>query len=182
MENFLSRLHFNKKILLELFILVILLGLIVFIVFKYYRPNTLTGEKPAEQTAEQQPTPTPLPSPCIPKILPGGKQVYRYSHGKDVIGPKLQIVTIDPFDPQSNQVINVTAEIKHDSPVTKATATLVTDNKSAPAVMELVSGEPANGTWAVQLQLEDSYRCTYQLNFDLQSKTGNYIGGMTFRP
>lgn len=127
-------------------------------------------------------SPSPSPISCISKILPGGKQVYRYTHGKDVVGPRLQVVTIDPFDPKLNQIINVTAEIKHDSPVTSATVSLVTDSKTEQSKMNLVSGNSTNGTWTAEIKLEDTYLCNYQLNFDLQSSTGNYKGSMVFRP
>ena len=95
MENFLSRLHFNKKILLELLILLILLGLIVFIVFKYYRAKTLINEKPVEQTVEQQPTPTLKPSP---KPIPRGKIDFTVSQA-DKTKPQFSQGTIDPYDP-----------------------------------------------------------------------------------
>lgn len=187
MENFLSRLHFNKKILLELLLLFSLISLIVLIIIKSYPslPSLISANffrfRSSDKTKHQA-SPSPSPTPCPTKILPEGKQVYKYSHGKNVVGPKLQMVTIDPFDPQLNQTINVTAEIKHDSPVTKATAILVTDHKTVPQEMKHISGEPTNGTWTTEIKLEDTYLCTYQVNFDLQSETGNYQGGMTFRP
>ena len=138
-----------------------------------FRPESATTD------AEATPTPTPKGSP---KPLPGGSQTYRYSHGKDVVGPKLQTVTIDPFDPQPGDTIKVTAEIKHDSPITKVTTYLVTDSKTVTQEMKKVSGEDTNGTWETEFKLQDTYLYTYQLNFELSSETDNYQGGMTFRP
>jgi len=141
--------------------------------------KSLFNPKSASTDADSTPTPNPTGSP---KPLPTGKQVYRYSHGKDVVGPKLQVVTVDPFDPQSGDTILVTAEIKHDSPVTTATAILVTDNKTVTKEMKKVSGEDTNGTWEAKLKLDDTYLYTYQLNFELASDTDSYQGGMTYRP
>jgi len=134
---------------------------------------------------DPSPTPEPTPEPTLPpspKPLPTGKQVYRYSHGDDVVGPKLQVVTIDPFDPKPGQTITITATIKHDSPVTSATAILVTDNQSNNQPMQLIDGSDTDGTWTTEYTLDDTYLYTYQLNFELASSTGDYQGGMTYRP
>lgn len=165
----------NKKKLIELLILIILLSVIGFIL-------TQQISRRLSQTIAPSPSLSPSPSPCVASRIPVGKQVYRYSHGKDVVGPKLQVVTLDPNDPQEDQRISITAEIKHDSPVTNATLYLVTDNKTVEEKMKLISGEPNNGIWATEIEINDTYLCTYELNFDLQSETGNYLGGMVFRP
>jgi len=169
----------GKKLFLEIIALFLLIGLFVFLLFKYfpdYIPFNLFN-KPDSSSI-----PASFPPPCTFRPLPRGKQIYHYSHGKDVVGPKLQVVTIDPFDPQPDQTINITAEIKHDSRVTKATAILITDNQITPQEMTLTSSETTNGTWTASIKLEDTNLCTYQLKFDLQSETGNYNDGMVFRP
>lgn len=159
-------------------ILIGILLLIVVVLFTLQQIYTNKLNEQIDSSGEHSPSATP----CIAKVLPGGKQIYTYSHGKNVLGPKLQIVTIDPLDPQKGQKITLTAEIKYDSPVTNATVFLVTDNKTVEEKMRLISGEPNNGTWATEIEVNDTYLCTYELNFDLQSQTDNYKGGMVFRP
>ncbi|MCG2789885.1 MAG: hypothetical protein L6405_08085 [Actinomycetia bacterium] len=169
MENFLSRLHFNKKILLELLILVILLGLIVFIVFKYYRSKIITTEKPVEQTAEQQPTPTPTPSPIS---LPPGKGTYNVSQGKHQ-GPSISQVSFDPLDVRSGQKLTIIVKATDTAPVTSVTAVLQLDQTQKDLVFKLINGDALSGDWQTSIKIEDTLWYRYILTITSVSTSGS---------
>lgn len=171
-SNFFSSIDKRLKIVIGILLLIIIVLLTIQQIYskKITQPISSSGEH------------SPSATPCISKALSGGLQTYRFSHGKDVVGPKLQVVNIDPFDPQPNQIINITAEIKHDSPIKKAIVTLISDNKKSVKEMKLTGGDTTNGTWNAEIKIEDTYLCIYKLNFDLQSETGNYNNDMVFRP
>lgn len=159
---------------------VIIIGLLLLIILVLFSLQQIYSNKPI-QSISSTGKHSPSATPCIPRILPGGKQIYQNTRGKDVVGPKLFNITIDPFDPQKGQKINVTADIKNDSPVTKAIVILTTDNKTVEENMKLISGETTDGTWTTEIKLEDTYLCIYKLGFNLQSETGNYEGTMVYR-
>ncbi len=123
--------------------------------------------------------PTPTPRPVKP--LPSGKQEYTFSHGKNVVGPKIGTAVVDPLTPVANGNQTLTVTIKHDSPVTDASVTLVTDTKREQHSLQLASGTTSEGTWAASWKMTDTYNYTYRIEFRLQSATDIYTGGLTFR-
>lgn len=121
------------------------------------------------------------PKPYI-KDIGTGKQIATFSHGSDVMGPKLQSVTLDPIDPEiggGNQMIIAT--IKHDSDVTLARVTVFTDNTEISEVLELTEGTLRDGTWEVEVPYNDTYLETYYVKFFLESDSGNFEGGLKLR-
>lgn len=128
------------------------------------------------------PTPSPVPTTCPNYDIPTGKQEFKFSHGEKVVGPKIQTAIIDPLDPAAGQRQTITLTVKHDSPVTSAAATLLTDNSDNQTVkFRLKSGSNTDGTWEASWQMKDSYKCRYAIKFDLKSSTGDYGDTMHIR-
>lgn len=137
-----------------------------------YQAATTTGSR----TKDKKPSPSPSPMYLAP-----GKQTYNISHGSNVTGPKPTKAIIDPIDPAKNQEMTITIDITSDSNVTKSGIKILTDNNTILSELQLISGDKQNGTWQTKLKINDTYLYTYLLNFDLQSNSGNYTGGLTFR-
>lgn len=117
---------------------------------------------------------TPLP-------LPQGPQTYRYSHGKDVLGPKPQMVQLSTIDPGLNGKQKIEVTIIHDSPVTEAAVNLMTDNKVERHLLTRISGTDMNGVWEGEWVVDDTYLDRFFLQFDLKSKNSSYKDGLSFR-
>jgi len=70
------------------------------------------------------PSPAVAPqSKGVSYTLPSGSQTYRFSHGKDVTGPKIQVVTFDPLDPALGSTQTITLEIESPTPLKSAQIT-----------------------------------------------------------
>lgn len=128
----------------------------------------------------QRVTRAPAPTPK-PKNLPAGKQVYQFSHGDGVSGPKLGEVIIDPLDAAPNQMQTVTATIRNDTPVTAAVATVLTDHDQTEYPLTQTTGSLTDGTWEGSWSITDSYLWTYGIHFRLESPSGSWQGDLTFR-
>lgn len=139
-----------------------------------YQAATIVGNRQKDQSTEPSPSPSPM-------FLAPGIQTFYGSHSDDIAGPKAVKIVIDPIDPQPDQETTITVDITNDSDVTKAIAILVTDNDSQSLNLKLISGTKTDGTWQVKTKINDTYLYSYRLNFDLQSSSGNYQGGLTFR-
>lgn len=180
----------NKKILLSILLFLIILTLGLYLSpypLSYFTPKKLynrliqTKQKRAlpesstsEETAKKPPCPSPLP-------LPEGPDTYRLSHSESVKGPRLQTVTLDPIKLKEGQTQTLTATIKYDSDVTKASITIKTDNKQKEKDLELTSGTAQNGTWQTSWTLDDTYKCDYVFDFLLESEKDNWDGAITIR-
>lgn len=112
--------------------------------------------------------------------LPTGKQEYTGQYGSAAIGPKIQKAYIDPLDVKKGKKQTVTLLLKNESPVTSATATLITDHRNVPGTFKLVNGTATNGTWQLTWTMDDTYDTTYQIYITLESSTGNWQGALTF--
>lgn len=121
------------------------------------------------------------PEPYI-KDIGTGIKTATFSHGDDVIGPKLQTVILDPIDPEINgDPQNIIATIKHDSDVTSAKVIVYTDENEISKALELIKGTLTDGTWEVKIPYTDSYLKTYYIKFFLESETGDFEGGLRLR-
>jgi hypothetical protein len=173
-----------KQALSVLLILILAVALWLFLV----KQTATTREKlqitqlepTSTTTLKTTPTPPPAPTPA-PKPLPSGRQIYNLSHGENVNGPKISQVIIDPLDPSVGGTQIVIIKITHTSPVTKAEATLETDNMDKTYILDRVAGSDTDGTWQASWKTEDSYNRTYYLFFKLESEEDTYEGGLTFR-
>lgn len=123
------------------------------------------------------PSPTPLP----PKILPTGDQTYTFSHGPDVVGPKLHTVIVAPIDPAVGAMQTITATITHTSPVTTVTGYLYTDKGVTEHPFKMISGTATDGTWSSSWFMPSTYLQIYYLNFSIKSTTTSWDGGLRFR-
>lgn len=123
--------------------------------------------------------PAPLPRPIAP--LPSGKQSWKMTHGPGVIGPKIDTATVDPLTPDRDTMQTVTITAKHNAAITHVTAILVTDHTQKSVTMARTNGSDTDGAWSASWQIGDTYDHTYQINFILQSATGDWSGGLTFR-
>lgn len=149
---------------------------------KYQNPVSQRSQKILAQLgAVPSPTTQPIMTPCPGYHIPTGKQQYQWSHGPDVVGPKIGTMIIDPLDPSSGQKQTITVTIKNDSPVTSAGAILLTDNSEQKGAFKLKDGSTTDGTWELTWQTRDSYKCQYAIRFDLKSTTGNYNEVMRIR-
>jgi len=130
------------------------------------------------QVISPAPKPTPPPRKIYP--LPSGTQSWKFSHGPDVKGPKIQTATVDPLTPNTRDTQTVTVTIKNDTPVTAA-VTLYTDTMHKTFPMKLTTGTLTDGTWTANWKMEDTYNNTYHIDFTLDSASGNWTGALTFR-
>jgi hypothetical protein len=135
----------------------------------------------AKPTNKPVPTPKVVPTKRPIYALPTGAQIYTFSHGKAVVGPKIQTATIDQLTPKVGEDQTVTISIKHDAPITGVAATLYTDTKDMTQTFTKVSGSETEGTWKTTWKLPESYDYRYLIQFHLKSPKGNFEGGLTFR-
>lgn len=113
--------------------------------------------------------------------LAKGFQSWTFSYGNGVKGPKIQTATIDTLTPPAKSTQTLTLAIKNDTPVTKANATVYTDNKSNIYDLTLNKGSATDGTWMGIWPIDDTTNCVYHIDFDLESSSGNWTGALTFR-
>lgn len=130
-----------------------------------------------------KPTPrTPAKVTCAsPLPLAKGFQSWKFSYGNGVKGPKIDTATIDTLTPPTSSTQTLTLTIKNQTPVTKALATVYTDNSHQSYDMAVTKGTTTDGTWQGIWKLNDTTDCIYHIDFDLQSSSGNWTGGLTFR-
>jgi len=166
---------------LSIFLILILLTLAISALYLYQDKFEVRKEEERKISltttpAEIQPSPTPTLKP-----LPSGRQIYILSHGKDVKGPKINKVVIDPLDPKVGKSQKVTVTIKYPEPVVSAKATLKTDNKESPHLLTKISGGGEESVWEGSWIVDDSYNYNYYLFFEITSTVDSYKGGLTFR-
>ena len=162
-------------------LVVLFIGVNVWIYFyapSVFRANTTLYQKVI--SLFQRPA---KPTPGAPVIypLPTGKQEYTGQYGPAAKGPKIQKAYVDPLTPKNGRKQTVTLLLKNDSPVTSATATLITDHKQVRGSFTLVNGTSTDGTWQLTWTMIDSYDYTYQIYMTLESSTGTWQGALTFR-
>lgn len=171
----------QRRVWLLITVLLVLLTAVVFLLLYYFKPKGLDlpfvgGGKSKSQNTQIALTPSPSPKP-----IPTGRQVYRFSHGKNVTGPKLQTVLIEPLDPKTGEKQVVTAVIAHNQPMTQASLTLQTDNQIQTYPLRLVAGDNLNGTFRAEIEVSDTYDYIYYFKFDLKSAVDSYEGGLRIR-
>lgn len=159
---------------------VVTLTLIVFVSLPYIKQIKLPfGKKQAVKLGPSgYPIDFPLPS-VVP--LPHGKQAWKFSHGDQVTGPKIQTAEVSPLDPSGDETQTVTISVKDSSAVLGAVATVLTDKKQVPYPLKLVSGSPTDGVWQGSWKLNDTYNYVYSIDFRVTGESGVWTGGLTFR-
>ena len=177
---------FTKKhlyIILTILIVTLLTAIIIMLnPFSSLKEKYQAAMTSGSRERKQQTTPTSSPSPSpSPMYLAPGKQTYHISHGDKVTGPKPSKLVIDPINPTPDQKTTITVDISSNSDITKAQIILVTDNDSQTLDLKLIQGDKQTGIWQTTAKIKDTYLYKYLLNFNLQSSTGTYTGGLTFR-
>ena len=120
------------------------------------------------------------PKPTI-KPLSTGKQIYDYSHGKDVVGPKPTQTIIDPIDPKPGGTQFLSVKIGDAIPVQKANIILKTDNQEVEYPLVLTKEGDGFDIWTANWEMNDSYEYTYQIDMVIYGITETFLGGLTFR-
>jgi len=120
------------------------------------------------------------PKPTV-KPLPTGKQIYNYSHGNDVVGPKPTQVIIDPIDPKPGSTQSFSVKIGDATPVQKANIVLKTDNQETEYPLVLTEKGVDFGIWTANWEMNDSYDYTYQIDIIIYGITETFSGGLAFR-
>jgi hypothetical protein len=174
----------NKRLYLLLGIFVVILSITGYLGYQYFTTNpvdlsVINNKFKAATDSKQKAFLEVSPKPIKP--IGSGEQTFQFSHGSQVTGPKPQQVILNPIDPEQAKPIKITLVVKNDSPLTKTDVVIRTDNNTLTQAMKLIEGDKSNGTWQVELKLNDSYQYTYLIYFDLQSATGNYNSGLTLR-
>lgn len=168
----------SKKIKTEYIIfsasLLVFLGSLGFYLIFKNNQSKLDLSSNTDQQVQAAPTPTPKP-------LPSGKQIYHFSHGSEVVGPKPTTAIIDPIDPSLGDIQTFSVSIEHATPVSKATAILKTDNQEEEISLTLTAGDENKGTWTAEWQMNDSYNYTYQIDIIIHDTTELFSGGLAFR-
>lgn len=116
-----------------------------------------------------------------PYTLPTGSQTYRFSHGKDVTGPKVQVVTFDPLDPEVNSTQTITLEIESPTPLESAQITLTSDNQEKTLDLERTSGDALQGTYQTSWVVDDTFELTYAVHYLLLSENDKFDNTMYIR-
>lgn len=167
---------YNPLIIFLLFLLVFV-SIVGGVIFGYLQYTKAQAPEVADIAMVQ-----PVESKKAPLMpLAQGPQTYSYSHGKNVLGPKPQVVQISTIDPGLNGKQKVTVTIKHTSPITDVSVNLKTDNQTKNYPMNKVAGSDTDGTWEGEWTVSDSYNEIYFLEFDLKSTTTSYKDGLAFR-
>jgi len=138
--------------------------------------NYFSGNELFKKSSPDQAQTTPTPKPTI-KPLPTGKQIYDYSHGDYVVGPKPRQVIIDPIDPEIGDTQTLTLTVPHDKPIIRIKTTLITDNEST--AINLIKG--LDDTYVASWRMTDSYDYKYQITFEFSDNTETFSGAITFR-
>lgn len=175
--------RYNRATTFAAVLFLIILTILVVLILTVYadtlkkRGGSLTGNIFNNNLSS---TPSPTPKPTI-KPLPKGRQIYNYSHGDQVTGPKPSSATIDPIDPNLNEEQYLSIKVEHDKEVKSAVATVITDNQQKEYKMELISGTKTNGVWGAKWKMRDSYKYKYQIEYIFKSGNEIHEGALTFR-
>lgn len=141
--------------------------------------NKLIGKSSSQGVISSSNVP-PAETP-IPYILPSGIQTYNFSHGKDVKGPKIRTVAIDPLDPEKGATQTFTIDLESESPVTSATIVVITDHKERNIRLELTKGDSLKGVYQGSWQVDDSFDTKYAARYILVSEKDTYDQTMYLR-
>lgn len=154
------------------FVIVLLSGLAYYLYQRQQASILLSNTNPAAITNPITPSQIKLPS---------GKQTYRFNHGSNVVGPKMQSVTINPLDPQNGDTQTITVEMGSSSLLTKAIITIYTDNKQKEIGLKFVSGDLENGIYQGSWAVNDTYEKRYAFRYILTDSSGTYDNTMSPR-
>ena len=171
----------RKKIILGLTPFFILIGLIVFIILKYFYSSVFLHSPRSSLFLKQVPLTSSVPLSPTPRPIPHGKIGFTVSQS-DKTKPQFGKGFIDPYDPAKDQLQIVTIGVKDEQPVTQVTAIIKTDKQiSTPLPLKLIGGSDIDGIWQGSWLLDDTYLYTYNLVLTADSTRGQSSVEITLR-
>lgn len=114
-------------------------------------------------------------------MLPGGKQLYRFSHGVEVKGPKINTLTISELTPKKGQRQTLTIEIESESEVSTVKFAMRTDNQEKILVFKKIEEAEGKSKWETAWMVDDTMEERYQLGVEIANETENYSDVLIFR-
>ncbi len=163
---------------LAVFFLVANLGLFAYLQFMSYKQRN--PPIAAIPTSPPRPSPTPTPTPT-PYPLQQGKIKYTISYGKDHTGPKINSITINPFDPTTGTQQTFTIEASGTTPILSADLSLTTDKKTASYSMQKVSESGLTSIWEVTITTNDTHLYIYSPSVMVKTATEKEMQSLTLR-
>lgn len=175
----------KAKIKLIVFLVVLVVLLISLLVY-FFSKNEKNPSEDSLVSIEsdkrsRQLSASPSPSPGVPYVLPSGSQTYRFSHGPDVVGPKIQTMTVNPLDPKVGSTQTFTLEIKSESPVTKTSIIIYSDSQEKNVDLKLISGDSLKGVYQGSWNVNDTYNNKYALKYILKTEKNTFDNISYFR-
>jgi len=138
-----------------------------------------TSVKSSPQPKQEE---TLLPRPPIRKAvaLEDGPRTYKFSHGDQVVGPRISELTMNPLNNKEGENQTLTIKATHPLPITNVTIELITDNKIVKHELKLIEGSATDGVWQTNWQSSDTHSGRYGLRLFLESSDNNYDNVMMF--
>lgn len=147
-----------------------------YIIIKVSSPQLFSNSS----TSSATPTPVPTRSPYPLKADKGTAGTFKISQPHK-IGPIFTNVIIDPFVPQVEKDIKITATIKSELELTSLTAKITGDKDPIPLEMTKVSRVNNIETWSSTFKLTQPVDYTYIFNFVANDGTNNIVFDLPLR-
>ncbi len=174
--------------LLGILVIVILGSLYLYINTQYPSLFQDTATRIANTFTSPSPSPLSSPPPTAPVVpekiftpLPTGSQTYKFSHGDQVLGPKISEITIDPLEIKPGEKQTITLLAAHTFPITSVSIEIITDTKTTPHTLDKIGGTNQDGTWQGTWEFEDTTAKRYGIRLILKSSDHDYDNIMVFR-
>ena len=174
-------------VIFSVVLVVLLISLFVYFFLKnennlFKNDLTLVSVESDRRSKLPSVSPSLPPGPTsIPYTLPSGPQTYRFSHGSNVTGPKIQTMIINPLDPKKGTTQTVTLAINSESPVTKASIIIYSDSQEKDVNLKLISGDFLKGTYQGSWEVNDTYNNKYALRYILKAEKNTFDNVSYFR-
>jgi hypothetical protein len=122
----------------------------------------------------------PTPPPSCQYLYPSGSQTYSVTT-KTI--PKIYQIIVNPLNVGylASQTVSASINDANGNPITSVTGFAITDNKTTPFNLTLVSGSEINGVWEGSWNLTDSICQRYQVKIQAQSESGTSHVTLTFK-
>ena len=135
---------------------------------------TPTSASTSTPTPTRKSTPTPYP-------LPQGKETFVGSYGPGTKGPKINSITLDPYDPKVGESQAYVVEISSAEPVTSVDLALTTDTRTTTYPLQKTTSTDKTSTWSVKITTNDTHFYIYNPNFTARTATEQSVSGLTLR-
>ena len=151
----------NKKLNVELVILVLLFGIFCSLILVYI------GKKRSTSLSNKlQPVTSINAAP-----LPTGTHIFTVSYGGIIDEkPRISSIKVDPLSPLLGAIQKISFSATSTLPIAQVASIIYTDNKKQPLSFHLVRGTTKNGEWEAQWHMDDTTNKTYKIIFHLVNK------------